>query len=133
MNYIVDPNATDRQIVGMLDIEKINSILGASFTNSGEVWMYPGLKKHVMKKHVGIFENYHQCLPAIIASPDYIGRNPSEPNSVELVKRISDTILLAIKLDPTGYLYVSSFYDLKNAEIKIHKRLNSGRLKPYNV
>lgn len=131
MSYTVDPNATDRQIVGMLDIAKINSILGTSFTNSGEVWMYPGLKKHVMKEHAGIFEAYHQYLPSIIASPDYIGQNPSVPNSVELVKRISDTILLAIKLDPTGYLFVSSFYDLKNAQVKIQKRLNSGRLKPY--
>jgi hypothetical protein len=93
--------------------------------------MYPGLKKHVMKRHPGIFEVYHQYIPDIIKSPDYVGQNPTEPDSVELVKKITDTILLAIKLDPTGYLYVSSFYDLKNAQVKIEKRLRTGRLKPY--
>ncbi|WP_134687547.1 PBECR3 domain-containing polyvalent protein [Brevibacillus migulae] len=129
--FTVDPNATDRQIVGILDIAKINGILGTSFAVSGEVWMYPGLKKHVMKQHPGIFEAYHQYIPDVIESPDYIGQNPKEPNSVEFIKQISDTILLAIKLDPSGYLYVSTFFDLKNATVKINKRLASGRLKPY--
>lgn len=129
--YTVNPNATERQIVGQLDLAKINALLGVNFTGTGEVWMYPGLKKHVMKAHAGIFEAYHQYLPDIIASPDYVGQNPKEPDSLELIKQITDTVLLAIKLDPSGYLFVSTFFDLKNAPDKIRKRLATGRIKPY--
>ncbi|MDR7319636.1 PBECR2 nuclease fold domain-containing protein [Brevibacillus nitrificans] len=132
--YTVNPDATQRQIVGMLDIAKINHILGKIvFPESGiprEIWMYPGLKKHVQKRHPGIFEAYHQYVPDIVENPDYVGQNPKEPG-IELYKKINDTILLSINLDPDGYFYVSSFYDLKNAEAKIEKRLQSGRIKPY--
>jgi len=132
--YTVNPNATTRQIVANLDVAKINRILGKNvFSETGiptEVWMYPGLKKHVQKRHPGIFEAYHQHIPDIIENPDYVGQNPKEPG-VELYKMINDTILLSINLDPTGYFYVSSFYDLDNAAVKIQKRLRSGRIKPY--
>lgn len=37
----------------------------------------------------------------------------------------------AIKLDPSGYLFVSSFYDMHNGPFKIQKRLASGRLIPF--
>ncbi|WP_139492564.1 PBECR2 nuclease fold domain-containing protein [Brevibacillus dissolubilis] len=123
--------STERQIIGILDIAKINQILGIDYQMSPHVWMYPGLKKHVQKRHPGIWELYHQHIPDIIQNPDYIGQNPKEPNSIELVKQISDSILLAIKIDPSGYLFISTFYDLKNAENKVQKRLRSGRLKPY--
>lgn len=67
-------------------------------------------------------------IPEIIIAPDYIGVNPGEPDSIELVKRYSDNIQIAIKLDAAkGYLYVASLYDIP--EHKIQKRLYSGRLK----
>ena len=67
----------------------------------------------------------------ILREPDNIGKNSTEPNSIELYKQLGDHLLLAIKLDPTGYLFVSSLYDLKNAPAKIQKRLASKRIVPY--
>ena len=125
--YTVDPNATSIQVVGKIDTTKINRLLGLNLPDV-EVFMYPGAIKHVKKNHPGIFENFHQFIPDILSNPDYVGNNPKEPNSVELYKRVSMDLLLAVKLDPTGYLYLSSMYDLHNANHKIQKRLKSGRI-----
>ena len=118
------------QVVGVLDVELISRLLGVNFAVS-EVRMYPGAKKHIKNRHPGVFEKYAEQLADFIAYPDYIGQHPNEPNSVELVKMISEGVLIAIKLDATGYLYLSSMYVLQNGRHKIEKRLRMGRLKPY--
>lgn len=41
-HYKVNPNATERQVVGILDLDKINGLLGTNFTRDGEVFLYPG-------------------------------------------------------------------------------------------
>ncbi|HIW31194.1 MAG TPA: hypothetical protein IAA29_00255 [Candidatus Paenibacillus intestinavium] len=130
MTYTVDPNSSQIQTVGKLDTAAIKRLIGIDLPVS-EVYMYPGVIKHIKKKHKEIFEAYHHLIPEIISNPDYIGKNPTEPNSVELIKQVTATLLLAIKLDPSGYLYLSSLYDLNNAPVKIAKRLNSGRLVKY--
>jgi len=64
----------------------------------------------------------------ILASPDYIGVNPNEPDSVEYVKVYEKNILVGVKLETTeGYFYVASVYSLQ--ESKLARRLHSGRLK----
>lgn len=132
MNKVVEirDDVSFRQLVGILDLEKIKNLLGLSFPVS-EVYIYTGAIKHIKKYHPGIWEQYGQDIPDIIAHPDYIGVNPKVDNSVELYKYVNDNLLLAIKLDPTGYLYVSSFYDLDNAQHKIQKRLKSKRIVAY--
>ncbi|AEA19194.1 MULTISPECIES: PBECR2 nuclease fold domain-containing protein [Bacillus] len=98
---------------------------------SNDVKMFPGFIKHVKKQHPGIYEKYSSHIKDIVEHPDYVGQNPKEPNSVELVKILNDHILIAIKLDPSGYLFLSTMFDLKNGPAKIQRRLNSGRLIAY--
>lgn len=129
-NYTVNPYSSQIQIVGLLDLVSIQTLLGITFP-SAEVYMYPGVVKHIKKHHPGIFEQYHHLIPGMIAKPDYVGQNPKEPNSVELYKVVNDHLLMAIKLDPTGYLYLSSFYDLNNGPYKVAQRLSSGRIVPF--
>ncbi|MCJ7691135.1 MAG: hypothetical protein MUO60_17725 [Clostridiaceae bacterium] len=93
----------------------------------GDILMNPGAIKHIKKRHINIFNLYFQSIPDIISNPDYVGINPTEPNSVELVKVFSDNILVAVKLDPSGNLCFSSIYDIKPG--KLRNRLASGRLK----
>jgi len=81
--YTVNQNTNRRQIVGVLDVGTINALLGTNLPST-EVWMYSGFIKHVKKKHKGNFEAYHHLIPDIIANPDYVGQNPTEPDSVEL-------------------------------------------------
>lgn len=99
--------------------------------DSNDVQMHPGVIKHIKRKHPGIYEQYSVNMKDIIENPDYVGRNPTEPNSVELIKLIDKHILIAVKLDPSGYLFLSSMYDMHNGPVKIEKRLNSKRLKPF--
>ena len=128
--FTFNENSVDPLFVGELDIIKIQSLIGINFPVS-EVYIYPGAIKHIKRKHPGIWEQYGHSIPIILGQPDYIGKNSKEPNSIELYKQLGENLLLAIKLDPTGYLFVSSLYDLKNAPAKISKRLASGRIVPY--
>ncbi|GAA0472754.1 plasmid-related protein [Alkalibacillus silvisoli] len=126
-NYTINPNSRETQVVGKIP-QKILDYLSIKCPDK-EIKMYPGVIKHLSRSgHYNIFMEHYQSIPDMISQPDYVGQNPKEPNSVELYKRLSDTLLVAIKLDPSGYLYLSSFYDLHNADHKIQKRLRSGRI-----
>jgi hypothetical protein len=129
-NYIFDINATTKQVIGELNLEAIKRLLGIEFPTS-EVYMYPGAIKHAKRQHPGVIEQYGHLIPDMISNPDYVGHNPTEPDSIELVKYINEHLLLAVKLDPSGYLFVGTFFDLKNGQEKLKRRLASGRLKRY--
>ncbi|HET7578783.1 MAG TPA: PBECR2 nuclease fold domain-containing protein [Bacillales bacterium] len=132
--YAVNSNATERQIVGEVDIYKVYRLTRVQFPEgAGKVFMYPGFIKHLQKNHPGRFEMYYHLIPSIILEPDYIGQNPKELESIELYKRVNDVLLLAIKFDAKrGYLFLASFYELDNWKKKIKKRLRTGRIVPYS-
>ena len=77
---------------------------------------------------------YIDYIPDIIDNPDYIGINPNEngTQSIELIKRYRDNVMIGIKLDKDNdYLYVSTMHDIQ--ESKIQRRLYSGRIKEFKV
>ena len=89
-----------------------------------------GLQIHIKKRHPHCIK-YLDNIPDILASPDYIGHNPKESNSIELIKCYADNIKVAIKLDTkNNHLYVASLYDIKDSKLQRH--LDSGRLKIFN-
>lgn len=95
----------------------------------GPIMQAPGLEVHIRKHHPDILPSM-RLIPQIIAHPDFIGHNPKEPGSVELVKRLSKNFMVCVKLDQEqNYLYVASLYSITDG--KLTNRLNSGRLKPY--
>ena len=84
----------------------------------------------VKRKHFKCLK-YINNISEIIENPDYIGINPSEDNSIELIKRYKDNVLIGIKLDTEeSYLYVSTMHDVQ--ESKIERRLHGGRLKKFS-
>lgn len=88
-----------------------------------------GLLTHVRKHHPDEIGNI-DLIPGIIAEPDYIGQNPKEPDSVELVKIIGANVMVCVKLDKKrGYHYVASVYEISNG--KLQNRIKSGRLKKF--
>ena len=108
--------------------EKFNQLTGQNI-KCGDIYQSDGLIKHVRKYHEDVSNNM-EYIPMVIASPDYVGHNPKEPESVELVKYISDNIMVCVKLDSTNeYLYVASMY--KISESKLNNRIKSGRLKKF--
>lgn len=103
-NIILDKDSNDIQIIGQLNIAAINKLLGLNLP-SVDIQVHPGAIKHIKKKHLDDFNKYFHMLPDMIKNPDYVGKNPKEVNSIELYKRFSEHVLIAIKLDPSGYLY----------------------------
>lgn len=91
------------------------------------IYMSEGLKKHIESRHNECLQ-YIERIEDIIKEPDYVGKNPKEPNSIEMVKIYDNNIQIGIKLDASNeYLYVATLFDIKQA--KIDRRLYSGRLK----
>lgn len=117
-------NTNEIQVVGKLRQEIIN-LLGITLV-AGDILMYPGAIKHIQRKRPDDFKKYFQRIPDIISEPDYVGVHPTEPDSVEFIKVINNDVLVAVKLAPEGYLFLSSMYAL--TPLKVPKRLKSGRL-----
>lgn len=109
-------------------IEKFNLLTGQNLPIF-KIVRSSGLAVHVQKRHPNCVK-YLKEIPNIIKAPDYIGCNPKEPNSIELIKKFNENIQIAIKLDSNNkYYYVASIYEIKQG--KIDKGLFSGRLKYY--
>lgn len=71
------------EIVGKY-IELFNLMTGQSLP-CGNIYQSAGLRVHIEKHHpteIDLLED----VALIIAEPEYIGRHPKEPDSVELVK-----------------------------------------------
>ncbi len=121
-------NSSDPITVVGRFLEEYNTRLGASFDILDIVQSH-GLITHVQKNHPAMV-GYMSNIADILQNPDYIGMNPTVPDSIELVKVYSDNILVAIKLDASnGYYYIASLYDITTA--KLNKRIINGRLIKY--
>ena len=110
-----------------------NDILGINISDF-DIYRSKGLPAHMLKRHHEKCLKYIDFIPDIIQNPDYIGVNPNETEvqSIELIKRYRDNILIGIKLDKANdYLYVSTMHDI--SESKIQMRLFSGRFKEFNI
>ena len=103
-----------------------DTLLGVSLPKLNIV-QSEGLEKHISKRHPSCLK-YLSKISEIISSPDYIGVNPKESSSFELIKQFDDNMLIGIKLDTkNNYYYVATLHDIKQS--KINNRLFSGRLK----
>lgn len=108
--------------------QKYNSLLNISLPIL-DIFRDDGLTKHIKQRHANCLQ-YLSNIPMILNNPDYIGMNPKEPNSIELIKTFGDNIQIAIKLDSNnGYYYIATIHEVSN--VKIQKRIQSGRLKKF--
>lgn len=106
--------------------DSFNALTGQNLP-CGSILQSSGLAVHVRKHHPGEVGNL-SLVPSIIANPDYVGHNPKEPNSVELVKVLAANVMVCVKLDvANGYHYVASVYEISNS--KLQNRIQSGRMK----
>ena len=106
--------------------KKFNKILNTNLPCL-DIFQSKGLRKHIQKRHPHCI-HYLNKTAEILASPDYIGINPKEPRSVELIKAYHNNVQIAVKLDKSGeYYYIASIYEV--SPDKVRNRLKSGRLK----
>lgn len=120
----------DKNIVVGEYNQTFNKLLNINIKQSTVV-RSKGLPSHLIKHHHEKCLKYIDFIPDIISHPDFIGINPNETiESIELVKRYRDNILIGLKVDTSSNtLYVSTMFDLQ--ETKLQRRLHSGRLRPY--
>lgn len=108
---------------------KFNIIMDTNIPE-GSIYQSKGLPTHMINSGHGKCLKYLDCIREIINNPDYIGKNPNESNSIELIKKYKDNVLIGIKVNTKdNYIYVATMHDVQ--ESKIAQRLHSGRLKIY--
>ena len=92
-----------------------NDILGINISDF-DIYRSKGLPAHMLKRHHEKCLKYIDYIPDIIQSPDYIGINPNETEvqSIELIKRYRDNILIGIKLEFAIISFLSSIVALIN-------------------
>lgn len=77
-------------------------------------------------------DSYKQSMsniPEIIKHPDYIGFNESN-NSIQYVKQLEDTTLVAVRISYKGSLRLRTVFPL--TQFELDKKINSKKLIPYN-
>ena len=92
------------------------------------VYLSLGAEFHILKRHPYDYENYFDKIAEIITEPDYIGKNPDTPNSIETVKIFDDVVLVSITINKGGFLYISSMYSI--GVHQLNSRIRNGRLIP---
>lgn len=109
-------------------IESFN-ILTSQDLPCGPIYQSSGLITHVKEHHpdeVSLLEHISE----IISRPDFVGKHPKEPQSVELVKILNRNVMVCVKLDiKRDYFYVASVFSISDS--KLRNRINSGRLRPF--
>lgn len=70
-----------------------------------------------------------ESIPEIISNPDYIGFNESN-NSVQYVKKLEDTTLIAVRISYKGALKLRTVFPL--TEFDLNKKIALKKLIPYN-
>jgi hypothetical protein len=72
------------------------------------------------------FYKHIRSIPEIIASPDYIGIHP-DGNSIEFIKEIDRTTLVAIRINNSGVFWVKSVFPISEGKLLNYQK--SGRVK----
>ena len=71
------------------------------------IYRSKGLPSHMLKSRHEKCLKYIDYIPEIIENPDYIGINPNEKGqTIELVKRYGDNVLIGIKVDKNNDYYM---------------------------
>ncbi len=122
-----NPVKEDLTVVGEY-IQRFNDLTNQDLP-CGAIYQSRGLETHVNRHHASEIELISH-IPTVIKNPEYIGKHPTEPNSIELIKQIDKNVMVCIKLDiKEDYLYVASVFSISSG--KLNNRLNSGRLQKY--
>ena len=84
------------------------------------------------QKHKHKFEDsaqYKKCIeatPDIINNPDYVGVHPNG-QSIEYIKTIDKTMLLAVRINSKGSLWVKTVFPITEQKLELY--INSGTVK----
>ena len=84
---------------------------------------------HMQAKHPREYRKYGACIGLILATPDYVGTNPTD-GSVEYVKEFvveQEYVKVAVRVSGGNTFYARSMYVLRNN--RVHNFVQKGTLK----
>jgi hypothetical protein len=90
------------------------------------VYLTVSTEFHILKRHPQDYEIYSNRITEVLSKPDYIGKSPVNPNRMELVKVFDDVVLVSVKINKAGILYITSMYTIGNHQL--NSRIKNGRL-----
>lgn len=108
---------------------KVISLLGLSLQVDQPIYLGSSNITHMQRRHPLDYAQYGQCIPQILACPDYVGENPSD-GSIEYVKDYQingEYVKVAVRLSGGGTLYARSLYVLNTN--RVHSFIKKGTLK----
>lgn len=113
--------------VGVID-KSIANTLGIQNDAGKPIFIGQSNIAHMKNKHPGDFAKYGADIPAIIASPDYVGVSKKD-GSIEYVKEYvhnGDSVKVAVRISNSGMYYARSLYVLNPR--RVHNFITNGLL-----
>ena len=108
---------------------RVISLLGASLQIVQPIYLGPSNIAHMQSSHPADYAKYGQCIPLILAQPDYVGENPKD-GSIEYVKDFQingEFVKVAVRLSGGGTLFARSLYVLNPN--RVNNFIQKGTLK----
>ena len=108
------------KIIGYFDQAILNILALPSITTETPIFIGESNIEHIKKRHPYEYDKYFSDISTIIATPDYIGINPSD-SSIAFVKEYklnSEYVKVAVRVTTKGTFFAKSLHILSsyNAE-----------------
>ena len=116
-------------LVGYITEQVINA-LGLGIAANTPIYIGPSNITHMQQSHLQDYQKYGADISTIIASPDYVGMNPTDA-SIEYVKEYvidGNFVKVAVRVAASGRFYARSIYVLNPN--RVHNFIQKGTLKP---
>lgn len=107
------------RIVGKVT-RRVETLLGLTGPDDKQIYIAPSNLQHMQASHPADWAKYGTELFNILASPDYVGQNPSD-GSIEYVKEFmvhGEYVKVAVRLSLSGHYYARSLYVLNSSRVK---------------
>lgn len=115
-------------VIGSISSE-IQNLLNLNITNDNRIYLGDTNIAHMQSSHPEDYVKYKDEIPRILATPDYVGINPTD-NSIEYVKEYkvdNEFVKVAIRVTTTNKYYARSVYVLNNN--RVHNYITKGTMK----
>jgi len=113
--------------VGVIDAETVR-LLALDITPGTPIYLGETNYRHMETSHPDTFEKYFCYLEDILASPDYVNRNPRD-GSIKYIKRISEYVVVGVRVSMRGKVFARTIFTFTDEKFDQYKR--SGYLKAH--
>lgn len=118
-----------RQKRSLIAVEEINKALNLEL-EPGHGWLSMAADEHIRTRHPADYDICLKHLDAILSQPDWVGQKPSQPDSFELISKVTDNgeniILVAVSIERNafGNYQIRSAYRLQQHDLDRRRRNN---------